>query len=180
MIVGWSSAPSHLDRADDRLVVIVVIAINKNPRDSLLPALLRVRHLHPRGFPLLVGLDRVAESADRMRQFVFLRRLRDRNRGRISAGIRDNAIVNGGQQSRGRVADILKGCFVAPRRARKRRELIAGRERGWWRSIHLLHPRLWNITDHLARSRIIVKAHLATGRNFDGVKPVVSRRIPTR
>lgn len=172
MIVGRSSALGHF-RADDRLVVIVV-AVNEDPRDSFVLALLR--RFRPRRLLLIVNLDRVAESADRMRQFGLGRRLRD-NLRRISsaflAGARDNSVVTvrGGQQSRRRAAGVLIS-LVADQRVRERRDLVGGRER---RSIDLLDPRFWT-ADRVARSRLAGEAHFAAGRCFESVQPVAPRR----
>lgn len=151
MIVRRSSALRHF-RVHDRLVVIVIIAINKNPCVPLLFSLLRVCRFRLRRLLPLVGLDRVAESADRMRQFGFRRCLRN-HLHRISAtfaDIRDNAVVARGQRLRGRVADVLKeGLFGAFRRVRGQCNLIGGRE---WdrRSIDLLDFS-FRTTDYLAR-----------------------------
>lgn len=176
VIVRQASALAHF-RAHDRLVVIVIVAVNKNPRDSLLSALLRVpvrlRLLLP-----LVSLDRVAESANRMRQLGFRWRLRNHLRrvsATFAAGIRNNATVAArGQRLRGRGADTLKeGLLVA---SRGRRDLIGGCE--WdWRLVGLLDFRFWTADYFARRSQVVGKIRLATDRNFESrrARPVLSR-----
>lgn len=172
VVVRRSSALRHL-RAHDRLVVIVAVAVHQNPRDPLLPALLRARFRLRRLLPL-VGLDRVAESADRVRQLGFRWRLR-----RISAtlaGTRDNAaVVARGGRLRGRGADTLKEGWLAASRGR-RDSIVGGCERDR-RLIDLLDFRFRITADYLARrSQVIVEIRFATG-NFEsrGARPVTSR-----
>jgi len=137
-------------RADDRLVVVVIIAVNKYPRDSLLIILLRACNLYLRDFLLLIEFDRIAKSTDRMRQFGLRRRMRHhvcRVFIIISTRIRDNAVVAGGQQLRERATSGLEGWFVISQCVCERRDLIRGCD--WnWRLIGLLDLRFWT-TDYL-------------------------------
>lgn len=137
-----SRASTHRFRADDRLVIIIVVAIHKYPRDSLFIVLLRACYLDLRDFLLLVGFDRIAKSTDRMRQFGFCRCLWRYMRRIliISTRVCDNAVVAGGQQLRERVISGLEGWFVIFQCVRNRRDLIRGCE--WnWGSIGLLDLR---------------------------------------
>lgn len=197
IIGGWSSALSCSSfRADDCLVVVVAVAVDaEDPRDSLVLLLLR---RFRRGFLLLgVGLDRVAEPADRMRQLRRCSRHRRRLRRRVlagySAGIGDNAVVivvAAGQQLRGRnrVAGTREGCrFVCVSR-RVRRDLIRGSKRDGRLIDHFLGLRVRTATDRVAANRlarwrrrwrrsrgVAVKTRLISG-NLETVKPVVPRR----
>lgn len=172
MVLRRSSALPHL-RAHDRLVVIVAVAVNKNPREPLLPALLRARFRPRRLLPLI---DRVAEPADRVRQ-LGLRWHRLRRISATFAGTRDYAalVARGERLPRGRGADTLEEGLLAASRGR-RDPIVGGCERDR-RLIDLLDFRFWT-ADYLARrSQVIVKIRLATGRNFvsRGAKPVTSR-----